>query len=80
MKTIFVALESFIQRATTSFFMKIFQFQHLLGQNRSSIEVHQFGLGSLVEPRLTEVMHQRHTKTGEWFIRVLGFFFFAFKN
>lgn len=43
------SIGKFIQRATTkSFFMKIFQFQPLLGQNRSSIEVHQFGLGSSV--------------------------------
>lgn len=52
-----------IQRATKLYFTKIFEFQHLLGKNRLSIEVQQSGLGSSVEPRLIEVMHQLHTTT-----------------
>jgi hypothetical protein len=73
MKAMLVALESLF-KGRRHFFMKIFQFQHLLGQNWSSIEGHQFGLGSSVEPRSTEVMLQLHAKTREWFIRVLGIF------
>ena len=38
-----------IQKATKSYFMKISQFQCLLGQNCRSIEAQQSGLGSPVD-------------------------------
>jgi hypothetical protein len=37
-----------IKRYINSYFMKIFQFYSLLGQNRLSIEIQQSNLGSLV--------------------------------
>lgn len=49
-------IEKLIQRATNSYFKNVFQFQRLRDHNGPSIEVQQFGLRSLVESRLTEMI------------------------
>lgn len=43
-------IRQFIQRATNSYFMKIYKFQHLLGQNRPSIEIRKAVSGSSIDP------------------------------